>query len=402
MIQKDSPLIAKTLQGLEDILAEELTLLGANNIKKETRGVSFTGDNELLYKANLHCRTAIRILKPIASFQAKDADEIYKQIKKINWEEYLSTKQSFAISSVVYSETFSHSKFVTYKVKDAIVDYFKEKFQERPTVRITNPDIYLNIHIAHTTCTISLDSSGESLHKRGYRNAQTEAPLNEVLAAGLIMLTGWRGESDFLDPMCGSGTILIEAAMIALNIPPGVFRKEFAFEKWTDFDSELFDKVYNDDSNERTFAHKIYGSDNSAQALQIAEENCKSAGLSKYIHLQKADFTEMETPANKTLIVTNPPYGERIGGNSINKLYAEIGETLKHRFPGSEAWIISSNMEGFYKIGLRPSKKYHLLNGSIECEYRQYELFDGKMKEKKATDNNRKPYAKDGDKRNVK
>lgn len=386
-MNKEFPLIAKTLQGLEDILAKELAQIGANNIQKEKRGVSFTGNNELMYKANLHCRTAIRILKPIFTFQAKNADEIYAQIKKIHWKKYFSAKESFAISAVVYSETFSHSKFVTYKVKDAIVDYFKEKFNERPSIKITNPDVYLNIHIAHTTCTISLDSSGESLHKRGYRSAQTEAPLNEVLAAGLIMLTGWKGESDFLDPMCGSGTLLIEAAMIALNIPPGVFRKEFAFEKWKDFDSEVFDRVYNDDSNERIFKHKIYGSDISAQALKITEENCKSAGLSKYISLQKANFMELPTPTQKTLIVTNPPYGERIGGNSINKLYAEIGETLKHRFPGSEAWIISSNMEGFYKIGLRPSQKYLLLNGSIECEYRKYELFDGKMKDKKAAIN---------------
>lgn len=386
-MNKEFPLIAKTLQGLEDILAKELAQIGANNIQKEKRGVSFTGNNELMYKANLHCRTAIRILKPIFTFQAKNADEIYAQIKKIHWEKYFSAKESFAISAVVYSETFSHSKFVTYKVKDAIVDYFKEKFNERPSIKITNPDVYLNIHIAHTTCTISLDSSGESLHKRGYRSDQTEAPLNEVLAAGLIMLTGWKGESDFLDPMCGSGTLLIEAAMIALNIPPGVFRKEFAFEKWKDFDSEVFDRVYNDDSNERIFKHKIYGSDISAQALKITEENCKSAGLSKYISLQKANFMELPTPTQKTLIVTNPPYGERIGGNSINKLYAEIGETLKHRFPGSEAWIISSNMEGFYKIGLRPSQKYLLLNGSIECEYRKYELFDGKMKDKKAAIN---------------
>ena len=386
-MNKEFPLIAKTLQGLEDILAKELAQIGANNIQKEKRGVSFTGNNELMYKANLHCRTAIRILKPIFTFQAKNADEIYAQIKKTHWEKYFSAKESFAISAVVYSETFSHSKFVTYKVKDAIVDYFKEKFNERPSIKITNPDVYLNIHIAHTTCTISLDSSGESLHKRGYRSAQTEAPLNEVLAAGLIMLTGWKGESDFLDPMCGSGTLLIEAAMIALNIPPGVFRKEFAFEKWKDFDSEVFDRVYNDDSNERIFKHKIYGSDISAQALKITEENCKSAGLSKYISLQKANFMELPTPTQKTLIVTNPPYGERIGGNSINKLYAEIGETLKHRFPGAEAWIISSNMEGFYKIGLRPSQKYLLLNGSIECEYRKYELFDGKMKDKKAAIN---------------
>ncbi len=381
--QQESLFIAKTLQGLEEILAQELATLGANNIKLEKRGVSFTGDKEIMYKANLHCRTALRIIKPIASFQAKNADEIYDAVKKIQWENYLSTKHSFSISSVVYSEVFSHSKFVTYKVKDGIVDYFKEKFNDRPSVKITNPDIYFNIHIAHTTCTISIDSSGESLHKRGYRSAQTEAPLNEVLAAGLIMLTGWKGECDFLDPMCGSGTLLIEAAMIALNIPPGVFRSEFAFEKWTDFDSELFDKLYNDDSNEKTFEFKIYGSDISAQALKIAEENCKNAGLSRYIVLQKMSIADLPSPTNKTIIITNPPYGERIGGNNLNALYENIGTVLKHRFAGTEAWIISANIDGFAKMGLRHAKKYDLLNGAIECEYRKYELFEGKLKDKK-------------------
>ncbi len=247
-------MVAKTLYGLEEILAEELLALGANDLQIGRRMVSFTGDKELLYKANFHCRTALRILKPIYHFKAKDADTVYKEVKKVEWEKFLSLDKTFAIDSVIYSEDFNHSKFVAYRTKDAIVDYFIEKFKKRPSVRVNNPDLYINIHISHNDCTLSIDSSGESLHKRGYRVDQTEAPLNEVLAAGMILKTGWKGESNFVDPMCGSGTLLIEAAMIALNIAPGIHRKEFAFQKWVDYDEELFDRIYNDESREREFA----------------------------------------------------------------------------------------------------------------------------------------------------
>lgn len=384
-------IVAKTLQGLEDVLATELQQIGATDIVKERRGVSFSGTNETLYKANLHCRTAIRILKPIKKFKAKNPEEIYDEVRKMDWDKFMDVKSTFLIDSVVYSETFTHSKFVTYKVKDAIVDYFNEKCQNRPSISLTNPDLYINIHISHNDCSISLDSSGESLHKRGYRSVQTEAPISEVLAAGLIMLSGWHGQCDFLDPMCGSGTLLIEAAMIALNIPPGVFRKEFAFEKWKDFDSELFDKIYNDDSCEKPFAHKIYGSDISQQAIKIAEQNIKNAGFSKYISLQKASFIDLEAPTEKTIIITNPPYGERMGGRDVIDFYGEIGERLKHHYAGVEAWIISSNKEGFDKIGLKPTKKYALLNGSIECEYRKYEIFQGKLKDIKRTERKVQP-----------
>ena len=241
-------IVAKTFQGLEQVLAEELSELGAENIQKGLRMVSFEGDKEMMYKANFCLRTALRILKPIKHFSAKDADEVYEQVKAINWEEFMTDKSTFAIDAVVNSEEFRHSKFVAYRVKDAIADYFREKTGNRPSVRINNPDLALNIHIAQTSCTLSLDSSGESLHRRGYRQEAVEAPLNEVLAAGIIKLTGWNGECDFIDPMSGSGTFPIEAALIARNIAPGVFRKGYAFEKWSDFDQELFEQIYNDDS----------------------------------------------------------------------------------------------------------------------------------------------------------
>lgn len=391
-------MIAKTFQGLEEVLATELTNLGANDVQIGRRMVSFSGDKAMMYKANFCLRTAIRILKPIKHFTARNADEVYEQIKAIKWEEILDTAKTFAVDAVVFSDEFRHSKFVSYKVKDAIVDYFRELNGERPSVRINNPDVSLNIHIAQTTCTLSLDSSGESLHRRGYRQEAVEAPLNEVLAAGMILMTGWKGECDLIDPMCGSGTIPIEAALIARNIAPGVFRKEFAFEKWVDFDQELFDSIYNDDTQEREFNHKIYGYDNSSNANEIATRNVKAAGVSKDVILKLQPFQQFEKPAEKSIMVTNPPYGERISTRDLLGLYQMIGERLKHAFTGNTAWILSYREECFDQIGLKPSAKIPLYNGSLECEFRKYEIFDGKYKEYKKDDSERgRPFRKEGE-----
>lgn len=403
MSEQSFEMIAKTFQGLEEVLAQELTSLGADEIQIGRRMVSFRGDKEMMYKANFCLRTAIRILKPIKHFTAKDADEVYEEIKAIRWEDYLDTDKTFAVDAVVFSEEFRHSKFVSYKVKDAIVDYFREQNGKRPSVRINKPDVLLNIHIAETRCTLSLDSSGESLHRRGYRQEAVEAPLNEVLAAGMILMTGWHGECDLIDPMCGSGTIPIEAALIARNIAPGVFRKEFAFEKWVDFDQELFDKIYNDDSQERDFEHKIYGYDNNPKANEIATHNIKAAGVSKDVVLKLQPFQQFEQPQEKSVIITNPPYGERISTNDLLGLYAMIGERLKHAFTDNTAWILSYREECFDQIGLKATAKIPLFNGALECEFRKYEIFDGKYKEFKKqeseedgddNDNNEhKPYA---------
>lgn len=376
-------MVAKTLYGLEEILAGELLSLGANDIQIGRRMVSFTGDKEVLYKANFCCRTALRILKPIYHFKAKDADTVYKEVKKVKWENYMSLDKTFAIDSVIYSEDFNHSKFVAYRTKDAIVDYFMEKDQKRPSVRVNNPDLYINIHISHNDCTLSIDSSGESLHKRGYRVDQTEAPLNEVLAAGMILKTGWKGGSNFVDPMCGSGTLLIEAAMIALNIAPGVHRKEFAFEKWIDFDQELFDRIYNDESQEREFTFKCFGADINPAAIEIAEKNIRSAGLMKYIELKAQPFQQCAEAPQPGIMVTNPPYGERISSRDLLGLYNMIGERIKHVFTGYKVWILSYKDECFDKIGLKPSEKMKLMNGSLECEYRCYDIFEGKIKDYK-------------------
>lgn len=383
METQEFKIIAKTFQGLEEVLAKEIIALGANDVEIGNRMVSFSGDKEMLYKANFCLRTAVRVLKPIRHFKADDADEVYEVVKKMNWEEYMDCTNTFLVDAVVFSERFRHSKFAAYRVKDGIADYFREKTGERPNVSISNPDIRVNIHIAEDDVTISLDSSGESLHQRGYRTGTVAAPLNEVLAAGMIMLAGWDGECDLIDPMCGSGTILVEAALIAMNIYPGVFRKEFAFEKWKDFDEDLFDRIYNDDSQERDFDHKIYGYDINRQAVAIALDNVRSAGVGKVVEVMQRDFYEFEQPVEKAVMITNPPYGERITTDDLLGLYETIGERLKHAFVGNDAWVLSYRDECFAKIGMRPSTRYALFNGALECEYRKYQIFDGKLSDRR-------------------
>lgn len=372
-------LIAKTFQGLEEVLAQELTELGANDVQIGRRMVSFSGDKEMMYRANFCLRTAIRILKPIKHFTAKDADDVYNAVRAIDWKQYLDIDTTFAVDSVVYSQEFRHSKFVAYKVKDAIVDYFRETTGKRPNIRITNPDLKLNVHIAEDKCTLSLDSSGESLHLRGYRVDSVEAPINEVLAAGLIKLSGWKADSDFIDPFCGSGTILIEAALMARNIYPGVFRKTFGFEKWKDFDSNLFEAIYNDDSAEREFSHKILGYDINVHAVEAARNNAKSAGVADIVSIEQRDIRKFTQPADKSIIITNPPYGERLTPPDILGIYRAFGERLKHEFQGGEAWVISYREECFNEMGLKPSFKIPLFNGSLDCELRKYQLFKGKL-----------------------
>lgn len=376
-------IIAKTFQGLEEVLAKELINLGANNVEIGRRMVAFTGDKEMLYKANFCTRTAVKILKPIKEFKASDADDLYEIVKAIDWSQYMDVNNTFLVESVIFSDNFRHSKFVAYRVKDAIADYWREKTGDRPNVGISNPDIRINVHIAEDLVTLSLDSSGESLHQRGYKTATVAAPINEVLAAGLILLSGWDGECDFIDPFCGSGTIVIEAALIALNVYPGVFRKEYAFEKWKDFDSDLFDRIYNDDSQEREFDHKIYGYDINRQAVAIATDNVLNAGVKDVVSIEQRDFYEFEKPLDKAIMITNPPYGDRITTDDIFDLYETIGKNLKQNFVGNDAWIITHHEELFDRIGFRPSTRYALFNGSLECEFRKYQIFDGKLKDRR-------------------
>lgn len=371
-------MVAKTFQGLEDVLRDELISLGAENVEMGRRMVSFEGDLEMMYKANLCCRTALRILKPIEKFTAYNPDELYDVVREIEWEKYMTPQTTFAIDSTVNSEDFPHSKFVTYRVKDGIVDHFRDMAGERPSIRVTDPDITFNVHIIDNRVTISIDSSGEPLSKRGYRDEQTEAPINEVLAAGIIMKTGWRGDCNFADPMCGSGTFLIEAALIVANINPGIYRKSFAFEKWADFDKELFESLYNDDSSEREFAFKIYGGDIDPEAYQIARKNIKSAQVDDMIELSCRPMSDWTDNPEAGVLVMNPPYGRRLKPEDMEELYRGIGTNLKRNFPGWHAWIIGLNDEDFDNIGLKPSMKIPMLNGSLECTLREYVLFDGK------------------------
>ncbi len=388
-------MLAKTFKGLEQVLAQELIELGANDVQIERRAVSFKGDKALLYRANLCLRTASRVLVPVAQGQLKlkngisklkPEDWLYELVKAVNWSLYMTESTTFAIDATVYSETFRNSRFVTYRVKDAVADYWQERAGKRPNVKVTDPELYINVHIGAERVTVSLDSSGESLHKRGYRVANTEAPINEALAAGMLLLAGWKGQSDFYDPMCGSGTIPIEAALIARNIAPGVFRQSFAFEKWLDFDAELWSEIYNDDSHEREFHHKIYGSDASFYAIQQATKNVKSAGVQRDVELKQIRLEEIIAPFNgkeisnaSPLVMLNPPYGERLASNKdMELLYGKIGTALKHQFAGSTAWIISSNDAAMKCIGLKPSKKLHLLNGELDCQFNRYDLFAGK------------------------
>lgn len=382
MAHENFEMVAKTFQGLEDVLAEELRDLGALNVEPGKRMVSFEGDLEMLYRANLCCRTALRILKPIYKFIARNTDELYEFTKEFDWGSLMNINSTFSIDTVAYSDEFTHSRFVTYRVKDAIVDWFKDRYGEdkRPGVRLQDADVMINVHIAGDRVTLSLDSSGESLHKRGYRVAQTEAPINEVLAAGIILKSGWRGDCPLVDPMCGSGTFLIEAALIAANINPGVYRKHFSFEHWRDFDAELFDRLYNDDSSEREFEYKIYGADISPKAVEIAQKNIRSAGVGRMIELETKPLSAWEEAPENGILITNPPYGERISSEDMDGLYELIGQKLKNVFKGYHAWIIGYREEYFHRIGLAASMKMPILNGSLECQLREYVIFEGDYK----------------------
>lgn len=395
--KKNYRMIAKTFKGLEEVLAQELIELGANDVQIERRAVSFQGDQAMLYRANCCLRTATRVLVVIKSEKlkvksVKPEDALYEAVKSIDWSLYMTVDNTFAVDATVYSDTFRNSRFVTYRVKDAIADYWQETAGKRPNVRVSEPDIAVNVHIGNEQLTVSLDSSGESLHKRGYRVATTEAPLSEVLAAGMLLLAGWKGQCDFYDPMCGSGTLPIEAALIAHNIAPGVFRASFGFEKWPDFDADLWSEIYNDDSREREFTHKIYGSDASFYAIQQAMKNVKSAGVAKDVEVKQIRLEELRiqntdrftdrVQTDNAMVMINPPYGERLASNKdMEALYGKIGTALKHQFTGATAWIISSNAAAMKCIGLKPSKKYHLLNGELDCQFNRYDLFAGSRKQ---------------------
>ncbi len=382
-MENNFKMVAKTLFGFEELLAKELTQLGAQEVKIGVRNVSFTGDKGFMYKANLGLRTAIKILKPIETFKVKDEKDLYDKIYKMSWENYLKPTGTLAVDATINSQVFTHSLYVAQKTKDAIVDKFRDTTGQRPNVDLKFPDLKINVHIDRGICHISLDSSGDSLHKRGYKTATNIAPINEVLAAGLVMLSGWDGQSDFMDPMCGSGTILAEAAMIACNIPPNLMRKEFAFERWADWDVELFEKIEESLlSKTRDFHYKIMGYDKSPSAVSKAKDNVKNAHLEEFISVQHEDFFKTQKAGEDKLhMVFNPPYGERLDID-MEEFYKNIGDTLKQGYPGTDAWFITSNLEALKHVGLRPSRKIHLVNAKLEARLVKYVMYEGSKKAK--------------------
>jgi len=377
-MEQNFKMLAKTFFGFEEILAKELRQLGAQEVEIGNRAVSFVGDKGFMYKANLCLRTALKILKPIHTATIESDNDLYQLFYDFPWTDYLEVDSKFVIDSVVYGELFTHSQYASQKAKDGLVDRFRDEFQARPSVEMNRPDLRINLHIQNDQCAISLDSSGASLHHRGYRTATNIAPLNEVLAAGLIQLSGWKGNTDFYDPMCGSGTILIEAALFSCKIPANINRKSFAFEKWKDWDESLMETIKTSQLKKIINPNvQIKGSDKAPSAVEKAIQNVENANLSDFITIEKKDFFQVEKETKGPLhLLTNPPYGERLEGD-MNVLYQGIGDSFKQSFPNTQAWMISSNMEALKHVGLRPSRKIKLFNGKLESRLLLYPIYEG-------------------------
>ncbi len=376
----------KTLARLEEVLAQEIAEIGGTDIEIGKRIVSFEGSLKQVYRANYELRSAVRVLIPIQSFKARHEDELYRNIRKIDWSEYMTNHQTLAIDSVVVNTpAFRHTKYAALKAKDAIVDQFRANTGRRPNVSVDRPDLRVNLHINQGQASVAIDSSGDSLHKRNYRTQTGPAPMNEVLAAGLILLSGWKGDSLFLDPMCGTGTLCIEAASYAWNIPPQINRSNFGFMKWANFDEKLWEEVKaKAQKNRKTSGPQILGSDKDFKSIKIAQQNIDAAGMSDKIEIQRKKFEKLVPPEGPGIIIMNPPYDERLGVEDIGALYKMMGDQLKQQYAGYEAWIISSNMQAFKQVGLRPSKRIKLYNGPLECKFQKYEMYTGSKKAAKA------------------
>lgn len=377
--------IAKTLAGLEPVLVEELKNLGAENVRPGKRAAFFEGEVELMYRANLELRTALRILVPISEFKVRNEDDLYHKIGKIDWSEYMTVDDTLAIDAVTSSQIIRHSKFAALRVKDAIVDQFRKNVGRRPDVNTEFPTLRLNLHVNEQDVTLALDSSGESLHKRGYRVDSVEAPINEVLAAGMILLSGWQCDCDFIDPMCGSGTLPIEAALLAYNIAPQINRQRFGFMRWENFDKKLWEKVHEEALlNQVVFQHKIYASDLDFKAVNSTQYNIEKGGLEGKIEVSRERFENVLPRSEKGLLVMNPPYDERMELEDVQSFYKNLGDTLKKNWAGHSAWIITSNMDAVKTVGLRPSRKISLFNGKLECKFLRYDMYAGSKRQKEA------------------
>lgn len=374
-------MIAKTFAGLEEVLADEISGIGGTAVRTLQRAVEFYGTQEVMYKVNYLCRSALRVLKPIAEFDAPDENALYKEVRNIPWENYMDIESTFSIDGTTSYSKINHSKYLALKSKDAIVDKFREETGKRPSVDTEDADLRINVRVFKDRCTVSLDSSGESLHKRGYRLATGPAPLNEVLAAGMILLTGWKGDSNFIDPMCGSGTLPIEAAMLAKNIPAGQHRESYSFQQWKDYDKACWETIKQEAAEKiKPLEYKVVASDRSGRILQVAKSNIEQAGLQGAIEVHVDFIDDVTPPEGGGILVTNPPYGERIKPDDINLLYKSMGDNLKNQFEGYSAWVISSHLDALKFVGLKPSKKISLNNGQLKCKYMKFEIYAGSRK----------------------
>ena len=374
-------LVAKTLYGLENVLAEELTSLGASDVKAANRAVLFNGDKNLLYRVNYCSRTALSVLMPVGDFRIRSKDDLYKCGLKVEWDRFMDADDTFSIVPVINSPHFTHTGYAGLILKDSIADYFRNKSGRRPSVDTDDPTILINLHISNDQVTISIDSSVVPLFKRGYRQEQAVAPLNEVLAAGILLISGWKASTALTDPMCGSGTIPIEAGLIACNIPPGKFRKFFGFQRWNDFDEELFNKIKLEfDKMAGTSPVKICGRDISELAVSQARSNVTGAGLNDIVSIEVSDFKDLKAVDDNGIVMLNPPYGMRLNPDELDSVYGMIGTTLKHSYNGNTAWLITSNRESLKKVGLKPAEKHTLFNGALECLLLKYELYQGSRK----------------------
>lgn len=376
-----SPYHAKTLKGFEQILAAELQDIGADEVRPVNRGVDFSGSVSMMYKANYCARTALRVLKPIARFKAFNEEKLYRKIREIDWSEFMTYKHSFAVDAVTFSKVFRNNHFVELKIKDAIADQFRDNTSLRPSVDLRNADIRINVHVQENYVTVSLDSSGESLHRRGYKKFAHPASLSEVLAAGMVMITGYTGDRPFINPMCGSGTIAIEAAMIATGTFPGAMGRGYSFQKWPDYDAVLFDRLKESLPPPRDLAFPIHASDVDPAAVRMTKNNAREAGIDTMIDVRREDFLAAGDEQKPSLVIMNPPYGERIEVDNIQALYSGIGTTLKHRFPGSDAWLYSASLDALRFIGLKPEQKIPLFNAGLEGKFMKYQLFSGTRKD---------------------
>lgn len=375
--------IAKTLFGLEEVLAQELQILGASQVKPLNRAVGFAGDKKLLYRANYFLRTALKVLVPLGEAEVRDEKELYRYIRSIKWDSYLGVNDTLAVEVAMNTDVFKHSHFIAQLIKDAIVDQFRDRYGSRPSVDLDHPVLRINAYIGDKTIKISRDSSGESLHRRGYRFRQGPAPLNEVLAAGLVKLSGWNGKDPLVDFMCGSGTIVVEAALAAANIAPGELRKEYGFQKWKDYDPRLFNEIIKEaQANLKPADVPLYAADIDPETVRLAMRHAQNAGVLKMINFQTCHFADFNPPAPPGLVLINPPYGERIVQQNLNELYAQIGNKFKKDFAGFDAWIISGNAEAVKHVGLRSSRKIQVFNGQLECRFNRYSLYQGSQKAK--------------------